>query len=71
MIELVLMLMYIGLSGLILCCWWRQRDALDAPGVRDQRCEHNEPKNVRIDRLRCMLRAAVKRERARRERGQR
>ena len=71
MIELVLTFMYIGLSGLILCRWWRKRDAEATPGVIEQRCETNEPKNVRIGRLRCMLRAAVELAKSRRERDQR
>lgn len=72
MIELVLTLMYVGLSGLILCRWWRQRDAEAAPGVAGQRCEVNEPKDVRIGRLRCRLRFYIDRAKAKaHERGQR
>lgn len=63
MIELVLTLIYVGLSGLIL---WRYRQSWRAeakPGVVDVKCEENESAEVRGGRLRCIIRAKLARKR--------
>ena len=71
MIELVLTLIYVGLSGLILWRWRRGKLEEARPGVINSQCEVDEKRSVRLGRLRCKLRMLLDHDRVRRERGQR